>query len=68
MESCGPCFYCLISKGAAGPIEGKKRATPSSKTGKKSGVSTKSKSEYCSFLFVFFYCKSVGIYILELMH
>jgi hypothetical protein len=35
-------------------MEGKKRVTPSSKTGKKSDVSTKSKSEYCSFLFVFF--------------
>jgi hypothetical protein len=49
-----PRFYSFISKGAAGPMEGKKIATPSSKTGKKSDVSTKSKSEYCSFLFAFF--------------
>jgi hypothetical protein len=27
---CKPCFYCLISKGAAGSKEGKKRAAPSS--------------------------------------
>jgi len=25
-----PCFCCLISKGVVGPLEGKKRATPSS--------------------------------------
>jgi len=54
MESCRPCFYLLISKGVAGLMEGKKRDTPSSKTGKKSDVSTKSKSEYGSFLFAFF--------------
>jgi len=35
MESCRPCFYCLISKGAVSfmvpAMEGKKGATPSSK-------------------------------------
>jgi hypothetical protein len=36
-------------------MEGKKRATPSSKTGKKSDVSTNSKLEYCSFLLAFFF-------------
>jgi hypothetical protein len=38
-------------------MEGKKRATPSSKTGKKSDVKHQHKSEYCSFLFAFFYYK-----------
>jgi hypothetical protein len=60
-----PCFYCLISKGAAGLMEGKKEATPSSKKLERNQTL---ESEYLSFLFAFFYCKSVGICILELMH
>jgi hypothetical protein len=60
-----PCFYCLISKGAAGSMEGKKRATPYSKTGEKSYI----KIRILQFPFyTFFYCKSVGICILELIH
>jgi hypothetical protein len=46
-----PHFYCLISKGAAGPMEGKKEATPSSKKLERNQTS---ESKYLSFLFVFF--------------
>jgi hypothetical protein len=63
-----PRFYSLISKGAVGPMEGKKRATPSSKTGKKSDVSTNQNRNIAVSFLRFLYYKSVGIYILELMH
>jgi len=46
-----PCFYCLISKGAAGPMEGKKEAKPSSKKLERNHTS---ESEFLSFPFVFF--------------
>jgi len=46
-----PRFYCLISKGAVGPMEGKKEATPSSKKLERNQTS---ESEYLSFFFVFF--------------
>jgi hypothetical protein len=46
-------------------MEGKKEATPSFKKLERNQTS---ESEYLSFLFAFFYCKSVGICILELMH
>jgi hypothetical protein len=46
-------------------MEGKKEATPSSKKLERNQTS---ESKYLSFLFEFFYCKSVGICILELMH
>ena len=55
-------------KGAAGPMEGKKIVTPSSKTGKKSDVKHQHKIRILQLPFAFFYCKSVGIYLLELMH
>jgi hypothetical protein len=67
--SCNHVFSCLIWKGAAGPMEGKKIATPSSKTGKKSDVKHQHKIRILQLPFVFFfYCKSVGIYVLQLMH
>ena len=47
-------FCCLISKGAAGPMEGKKRATPSSKTGKKSDVKHQHKIRILQFPFCVF--------------
>jgi hypothetical protein len=49
-------------------MEGKKIATPSSKTGKKSDVKHQHKIRILQLPFAFFYCKSVGIYVLELMH
>jgi hypothetical protein len=61
-------FSCLISKEAAGHMEGKKIATPSSKTGKKLDVKHQHKIRKLQLPFAFFYCKSVGIYVLELMH
>jgi hypothetical protein len=49
-------------------MEGKKRATPSSKTGKKSDVKHQHKIRILQLPSAFFNCKSVGIYVLELMH
>jgi hypothetical protein len=46
-----PCFYCLISKGVVGPIEGKKEAAPSFKKLERNQTA---ESEYLSFLFAFF--------------
>jgi hypothetical protein len=46
-----PRFYCLISKGAVGLMEGKKEATPSSKKLERNQTS---ESEYLSFFLVFF--------------
>jgi len=52
--SCNHVFSCLIWKGAAGPMEGKKIATPSSKTGKKSDVKHQHKIRILQLLFAFF--------------
>ena len=52
--SCNHDFSCLISKGVAGLIEGKKIATPSSKTKKKSDVKHQHKIRILQFPFAFF--------------
>jgi hypothetical protein len=52
--SCNHVFSCLISKGAAGPMEGKKRVTPSSKIGKKSNVKHQHKIRILQFPFCVF--------------
>jgi len=46
-----PCFYCLISNGADGPMEGKKEVTPSSKKLERNQTS---ESGYLILFFVFF--------------